>query len=83
MSMDAKSISSIHDAVEGHLDRLRPALIADGGNVELIGVDADGTVRVTLQGRCASCPAQQATLRIGLEAPLREVVPAVKSVIAV
>jgi Fe-S cluster biogenesis protein NfuA len=82
--MDEKrSTTSIHEAIEGHLDRLRPALIADGGNVELIGVDPDGTVRVTLQGQCATCPAQQATLRIGLETPLREVVPAVKSVIAV
>ena len=79
----AETPTSLRDAVEGQLDRLRPALIADGGNVELMGVDADGTVRITFQGRCATCPAQQATLRIGLEAPILEAVPGVTSLVAV
>ena len=74
---------SILDAVEAQLDRLRPALVADGGNVELLGVDADGTVRVTLQGQCATCPAQIATLRLGIEEPLREAIPAVLGVVAI
>ena len=70
-------------AVEEHLDRLRPALIADGGNVELVAVGADGVVQIALQGQCTTCPAQQATLRIGLEEPLRATIPGVKAVIAV
>ena len=79
----AGSILSILEAVEAQLDRLRPALVADGGNVELLGVDADGPVRVTLQGQCATCPAQIATLRLGIEEPLREAIPAVLGVVAI
>jgi Fe-S cluster biogenesis protein NfuA len=69
--------------VEVHLDRLRPALIADGGNVELLDVDDEGTVRIVLQGACATCPAQLATLRVGLEEPLRDAVPGVTAVVVV
>jgi Fe-S cluster biogenesis protein NfuA len=74
---------SLHDAVEAELDGLRPALIADGGNVELLDVDDDGTVRLVLQGECATCPAQFATLRVGLEEPLRSAVPGVTAVVLV
>ncbi len=79
--MDWESTRPLRDEVEGALDRLRPGLVADGGNVELLGVDADGTVRVVMQGACATCPAQMATIRIGLEEPLRRAVPGVKSVV--
>jgi Fe-S cluster biogenesis protein NfuA len=68
--------------VEAALDRIRPALLADGGNVELVDVDDDGTVRIQLQGACASCPAQSATLRYGIEATLRQEVPQVRAVVA-
>lgn len=74
---------SLFDAVETVIDQLRPALIADGGNVELVAVDEDGTVRVTLQGQCATCPAQYATLHVGLEEPLRQAVPGVSALVAV
>ena len=75
--------ASLRDAVEAQLDRLRPALIADGGNVELLDVDDEGTVRLVLQGECATCPAQFATLRVGLEEPLRNAVPGVTAVVLV
>jgi Fe-S cluster biogenesis protein NfuA len=75
--------SQLHLDVEEHLDRLRPALIADGGNVELIGVGDDGTVKIALQGTCATCPAQAATLRIGIEEPLCDALPGVTGVVAV
>jgi Fe-S cluster biogenesis protein NfuA len=71
------------EAVETWLDQIRPALLADGGNVELLGVDPDGTVRITLQGACADCPAQLATLRLGIEQPLRKAFAGVQSVVAV
>jgi Fe-S cluster biogenesis protein NfuA len=74
---------TLEEAVEGVLDRLRPALVADGGNVELLGVDGDGTARITFQGQCATCPAQQATLRFGLSEPLLEAVPGLTSVVAI
>ncbi len=68
--------------VEAVLDLLRPALIADGGNVELVDVDIDGTVRVAMQGACSDCPAQSATLRVGLEEPMRKALPGVSAVIS-
>ena len=70
-------------AVEAALDRIRPGLVADGGNLELLAVDEDGTVRVELQGACATCPAQLATLRVGIEDPLRKAVPGVTRVVSV
>jgi Fe-S cluster biogenesis protein NfuA len=55
--------------------------VADGGNVELVGVEHDGTVRVALQGACADCPAQLATLRVGIEEPLKRALPGVQAVV--
>ncbi|MAG33462.1 MAG: hypothetical protein CL908_21505 [Deltaproteobacteria bacterium] len=69
------------EIVEAWLDRIRPALVADGGNVELVGVDSDGTVRVSLQGSCAECPAQLATVRVGIEEPLKQGIRGVQSVV--
>ena len=81
--MDWESTRPLRDEVEGALDRLRPGLVADGGNVELLGVDPDGTVRIVMQGACATCPAQLATLRIGIEEPLRKAVRGVSRVVSV
>ena len=81
--MELESPKPLRDLVEVELDRLRPALVADGGNVELVSVDADGTVRISLQGACVTCPAQHATVRVGLEEPLRRSVPGVAAVVAV
>ena len=75
--------NALRDRVEIALDALRPALIADRGNVELLDVAEDGTVCVVLQGACATCPAQSPTLRYGLEASLRAELPDVTSVVAV
>jgi Fe-S cluster biogenesis protein NfuA len=69
--------------VEAFLDRVRPGLIADQGNLELAGVDSDGTVRVVFQGECAHCPAQLATLRVAIEEPLRRAHPGVVAVVSV
>lgn len=75
--------TDLREAVELELDRLRPALVADGGNIELLGIDADGTVRVTFQGQCATCPAQQATLRVGIEKPLLAAVSGLNGLVAI
>ncbi|MBM4334360.1 MAG: NifU family protein [Deltaproteobacteria bacterium] len=63
------------------LDVLRPGLVADGGNAELIGVTEDGTVRLEFQGACARCPAREMTRRLVLEPALRARVPGVTSVL--
>jgi len=69
--------------VEAVLDRLRPGLLADGGNLELVGVDDGGAVSVQFQGACAHCPGQLGTLRFAIEAALRREVPAVTQVVPV
>ena len=71
------------EKVEAALDKIRPMLQADGGNVELIEVGEDGVVKVRLQGACAGCPMSQMTLKNGIERILKEAVPEVTSVVNV
>ncbi|HEY55432.1 MAG TPA: NifU family protein [Dehalococcoidia bacterium] len=70
------------EKVEAALAKIRPALQADGGDVELVGVD-DGVVKVTLKGACAGCPVAEMTLKQGILRVLKEEVPEVKGVVAV
>lgn len=69
----------MNERVQEVLNEIRPALQADGGDVELIGVD-DGVVRVKLTGACGGCPMSQMTLKMGIEKRLKERLPEVKSV---
>jgi Fe-S cluster biogenesis protein NfuA len=68
------------EKVQKALEKIRPTLQADGGDVELVDVDMDGVVRVRLQGACAGCPMSQMTLRNGIERVLKKEVPEVKAV---
>ena len=70
------------DKVETVLAQVRPALQADGGDVELVDVN-EGIVRLKLKGACAGCPMATMTLRHGIERILKEQIPEVKEVIAV
>ncbi|MBE0429446.1 MAG: NifU family protein [Thermoleophilia bacterium] len=70
----------LRDKVEEALDKIRPALQADGGDLELIDVSDEGKVTVKLTGACGSCPMSQMTLKMGVEQRLREEVPEVVSV---
>ena len=72
----------MRDNVEGVLDKIRPSLIQDGGNVELVDVD-NGTVRVKLTGACDGCPMAAMTLKMGIEQILKQEIPEVKEVVAV
>jgi len=63
------------------LDIVRPGLVADGGNAELISVTEDGAVRLELQGACTRCPAREMTRRLVLEPALRARVPGVTAVV--
>jgi Fe-S cluster biogenesis protein NfuA len=60
--------------VESVLDELRPYLLSDGGNVELVEVEGP-VVRLRLQGACGTCPSSAMTLRMGIERKLRETIP--------
>ena len=62
------------DGVEGVLDRVRPFLRADGGDVELVAVNGNSVV-VRLTGVCAGCPSAHMTLHVGIETALREEMP--------
>lgn len=71
-----------YENVDKVLDTIRPALIADGGNVELVDVE-EGVVKVRLQGACAGCPMSQMTLRMGIERELRKQFPTIQQVVSV
>ncbi|MCX5897801.1 MAG: NifU family protein [Proteobacteria bacterium] len=70
------------EKVQEVLDRIRPALQADGGNIELIDI-VDGVVKVKLLGACQGCMGAQMTLKMGVEKVLKEAIPEVKCVEAV
>ena len=72
----------IKERVEEVLEQIRPTLIADGGNVELVDVSDDGLVKVQLVGACGSCPFSLMTLKNGIEARLKELIPEVREVIS-
>ncbi|MDN4525519.1 NifU family protein [Fictibacillus fluitans] len=67
---------SMRDQVEEVLDKLRPFLLRDGGDVELVDIE-DGIVKVRLMGACGSCPSSTITLKAGIERALLEEVPGV------
>ena len=69
------------EKVEAALARIRPALQADGGDVELISVE-EGVVKVKLTGACYGCPMSMMTLRMGIERILKHEVPEIKEVVA-
>ena len=70
----------MEEKVKAVLNEVRPYLQADGGDVEFMGVDDEGVVRVRLQGACAGCPGAQMTLKMGIERVLKEKIPEVTSV---
>ena len=71
------------EKVEAVLDQVRPSLIADGGNVELVEVTSDNIVKVRLQGHCGSCPMAMMTLEMGIKKAIQEAIPEIKDVVAV
>jgi Fe-S cluster biogenesis protein NfuA len=73
----------VKERVQQELEAIRPRLQADGGDIELVDVDADGTVKVRLTGACGGCPMSTITLTMGVEAKLKERIPEVKKVVAV
>jgi Fe-S cluster biogenesis protein NfuA len=71
------------EKVEATLGRIKPALQADGGDVELVEVTPEGVVKVKLTGACAGCPMSQMTLKMGIESQLKKEVPEVTEVVSV
>lgn len=69
------------EKVQEVIDKLRPLLQRDGGDIELVDVD-DGIVKVKLKGACGSCPMSQMTLKMGVESALKKEIPGVKEVVS-
>jgi Fe-S cluster biogenesis protein NfuA len=73
----------LKEKVQAALDKIRPSLQADGGDVELVDVTGDGVVKVKLKGACGSCPMALMTLKNGVERVVKSEVPEVKEVVSV
>jgi len=69
--------------VKDTIETLRDALQSHGGDIELVGIDEDNTVRIRLQGACHGCPGAAMTMKMGVERILRQKVPQIKGVVAV
>ncbi|MBI1987490.1 MAG: NifU family protein [Nitrospinae bacterium] len=72
----------MRERIEQVLEKIRPFLQYEGGDVELVEVDG-GIVKVRLTGACGSCPASQMTLKMGVERKLKEEIPEVQEVVSV
>lgn len=73
----------MRDQVQSALDKMRPTLQQDGGDVVLVDVSHDGVVKVQLTGACKGCPMSQTTIKNGIEKFLKTEVPGVKEVVQV
>lgn len=81
---ETEEVKTIHDRVDEALNRIRPYVQQDGGNVELVNVnEEDGVAFIRFQGSCQGCPSSAATLQQGIENEIRSSVPEIKQVLAV
>ena len=75
--------TTVRERVQGIINLIRPAVQADGGDIELVNVAADGEVSIRFHGACHGCPSSTMTLQMGIERNLREKVPEVTRVVPV
>ena len=73
----------MQERVKTALEKIRPSLQADGGDVELVEVTPEGVVKVRLTGACSGCPMRQMTLQMGIGRALKEEIPEIKEIVAV
>ena len=83
ISQGNASSAGLRDKVEKVINLIRPAVQADGGDIELVAVSSDGVVQIRFHGACQGCPSAGMTLQFGIERNLREKVPEVTEVIPV
>ncbi len=76
-------MNALSSRVTAALDDIRPLIQADGGDVELVDVDAEGVVSVRLRGACIGCPSAAITLTLGIERNIKAQVPEVTRVVCV
>ena len=75
--------SPLHERVAQAINGIRPYIQGDGGDIELVAVEDDGTVKVRLSGACAGCPHAAMTLKMGVERTIRQHVPEIREVVSV
>jgi Fe-S cluster biogenesis protein NfuA len=83
MSATASPTPTLKEKVQNVINLIRPAVQADGGDIELVDVAADGVVQIRFHGACHGCPSSTMTLQMGIERNVREKVPEVTKVIPV
>ena len=71
------------EMINSALDKLRPYLERDGGNVEVVRVTEEGIVEVKMLGACMTCPQSTITMKVGIEKTLKDAFPLIQSVIAI
>ncbi|MDB5085336.1 MAG: hypothetical protein JWN30_2222 [Bacilli bacterium] len=77
-------MDDLRDRVQEALDKIRPGLMSDGGDAELVDVDADnGVATIRMVGACGGCPMSTMTLKMGIERTIRAAVPEIVEVVAV
>ena len=69
--------------VDKALDAIRPHLVVDGGNIEVVDITAEKTVQVRLLGACETCPMSAMTMKAGVEQTIKAAVPEIQEVVAV
>ena len=80
--METKGNNKIHDRIISELEKIRPYLQADGGDIKLVEITEDFVVKVELTGACRGCPYSEQTLKTGVEQALKKEIPEVKKVIS-
>lgn len=78
-----EGLALTRENVDSVIGMVRPQLQADGGDVQIVDVSADGVVKLRLTGACGSCPMSTMTLRMGIERVLRQKIPTIKQVVPV
>ena len=73
----------VRDRVQGVINLIRPAVQADGGDIELVNITKEGVVEIRLHGACHGCPSSNLTLEMGIERNLRDKIPEVTGVVPV
>lgn len=79
-SLASEDLAPLHDRVEHILNMIRPAVQADGGDVELVEVTSEGLVKVRFHGACVGCPSSSLTLQTGIERNLKSRIPEITGV---
>ncbi len=78
--MDTQTRQDYMQKVETALETIRPYLLADGGNIQLVGITDDLVVQVALTGACHGCPMHMQTLKFGVEDALKNAIPEIKAI---